>query len=73
MGNPMVLSLPIELNKDHEDLINEAQDNGFVSEESMRTSLGWSSERFNETIRPLLLDGIVWLDDYEGTCMDLNH
>ena len=73
MGNPMVLSLPIELNKDHEDLINEAQDNGFVSEESMRNSLGWSSERFNETIRPLLLDGIVWLDDYEGTCMDLNH
>ena len=73
MGNPMVLSLPIELNKDHEDLINEAQDNGFVSEESMRTSLGWSSERFNETIRPLLLDGIVWLDDYEGTCMDLNN
>lgn len=66
MGNPMVLSLPIELNKDHEDIINEVQDTGFVTIMSMTRSTGWSEERFNVAIRPLLQDGIVWLDDYKG-------
>lgn len=66
MGNPMVLSLPMELNKDHEDIINEAQDEGFVNEQSMSRSCGWSSERFNIAIRPLLQDGIVWIDTHKG-------
>lgn len=66
MGNPMVLSLPMELNKDHEDVISEAQDTGLVSQMSMMSSLGWSTERFNTAIRPLLLDGIVWLDECKG-------
>jgi hypothetical protein len=56
----------MELNKDHEDIINEAQDEGFVNEQSMLRSCGWSSERFNITIRPLLQDGIVWLDIHKG-------
>ena len=67
MGNPMVLSLPVELNKDHEDIINEAQDSGSVSELSMTSMHGWSAERFGIAIRPLLLDGIVWLDHHKGT------
>ena len=66
MGNPMVLSLPIELNKDHEDILCEAQDSGQVSQMSMTDSLGWSAERFNTAIRQLLLDSIVWLDVHEG-------
>ena len=73
MGNPMVLSLPMELNKDHEDIINEAQDEGFVNEQSMSRSCGWSSERFNITIRPLLQDGIVWLDIHKGNSRSMGR
>ena len=71
MGNPMVLSLPLELNKDHEDIIGEAQDSGFVTQQSMMRVAGWPKMRFDIALKPLLQDGIVWLDMCQGknTCV----
>mmetsp|Transcript_2142 Transcript_2142/g.2267 ORF Transcript_2142/g.2267 Transcript_2142/m.2267 type:complete len:241 (+) Transcript_2142:146-868(+) len=66
MGNSMVLSLPIELNKDHEEIIKEVQDAGSVTEMTMTITNGWSIERFDIAIRPLLQDGIIWVDDFKG-------
>jgi ESCRT-II complex subunit VPS22 len=64
-GKLMVLSVPIELSKDHEEIIKEAQDTGFVTELSM-TNIGWFSERFRVAIYPLLQDGLVWVDEHKG-------
>lgn len=74
MGNPMVLSLPMELNKDHEDIIGEAQDSGFVTQQSMMRVAGWSKIRFDIALKPLLQDGIVWLDTCKGRnlCVQCN-
>lgn len=67
--NPMLLSVPLELNADHEVLINEANTVGYISRNDMTITTGiyrWSEERFVAAIYPLLCEGIVWLDDYNG-------
>lgn len=68
-GNPMIISVPIEMNTDHEFVISAASDEGgFVTEELMRGLHGWTADRFRTIINPLLQEGIVWVDESaEGT------
>lgn len=68
-GNPMIISVPIEMNTDHEFVISAASDEGgFVTEDLMRGLHGWSADRFRTIINPLLQEGIVWVDESsEGT------
>lgn len=63
---PMLLSVPLELNRDHEDLVSVAQDTGYVTAALMRGHYGWSQDRFDQAIEPLLLEGIVWIDVFQG-------
>jgi ESCRT-II complex subunit VPS22 len=63
---PYLLSVPIELNRDHEEIIEVAEEIGYVSSEVMSRERGWTAERFNHTINPLLLEGLVWEDNYLG-------
>lgn len=67
-GNPMIVSVPIEMNTDHEYVISAASEDeeGYVTEELMRRMHGWTSERFRTIIHPLLQEGIVWVDEYQG-------
>jgi ESCRT-II complex subunit VPS22 len=66
-GNPMLVSVPLELNTDHEFVIAAASDeDGMVTEGLMVGLHGWTSERFERIITPLLQEGIVWLDCYNG-------
>jgi ESCRT-II complex subunit VPS22 len=66
-GNPMIISVPLELNTDHEYVLSVANDEGgFVTEQLMNGLHGWSTERFNAIITPLLQEGIIWADYYEG-------
>lgn len=66
-GNPMIVSVPIEMNTDHEYVIAAASDDdGFVTEELMRRLHGWTAERFATIIHPLLHEGIVWVDEHQG-------
>ena len=63
-GNPMIISVPIEMNTDHEYVISAASDEGgFVTEELMRGLYGWTADRFQTIIGPLLQEGIVWVDE----------
>ncbi len=63
-GNPMIISVPIEMNTDHEYVISVAsEEGGFVTEELMRGLYGWTAERFHTIISPLLQEGIVWVDE----------
>ena len=58
----MLLSVPMELNLDHEILMKYAQDNGYVSARMLCDAKGWSDERFNIAAHPLLYEGMLWLD-----------
>lgn len=65
-GKSLIVSVPLEMNKDHEELLSEAQDSGFVSESTMRNTYGWTTARFEMLIYPMLQEGMIWIDDYEG-------
>ena len=65
--DPLILSVPMEVNRDHSELMTVAQDLGYVSEAMMRSLHGWTSERFDQCIGPLLQEGIVWGDEHDGT------
>jgi ESCRT-II complex subunit VPS22 len=65
-GEPLVLSVPLEVNRDHSDLMMVAQEIGYVSRPTMQSLYGWTSERFDRSIEPLLQEGIVWVDNQEG-------
>lgn len=70
-GKVMILSVPLELNNDHEELFSIAsQRSSCVSEKMMSEFYGWPRERFHRVVNVLLQEGIVWLDsdllDTEG-------
>lgn len=74
----VLISVPLELNKDHEQLLEVARENNlipnststvnysFVDASLMEISCGWSSERFDVVIQSMLSEGIVWLDAYKS-------
>lgn len=69
----MILSVPLELNNDHEELFSIAsQHSCCVTEKLLRDSYGWPRERFYRVVNVLLQEGIVWLDSTmlhtEGEC-----
>jgi ESCRT-II complex subunit VPS22 len=79
-GTIVIVSVPIELSNDHEAILQAAYsqdlDNPdtlvYISNEIMKTSHGWSRERFDFAMQPLLMEGIVWLDHYNGKCTTLS-
>lgn len=66
--NPLIISVPLELNNDHEYLLSVASDDedGCITEEHLKGLYGWTSERFHIIIKPLLQEGIIWIDIYQG-------
>lgn len=66
-GNPMLVSVPLEMNTDHEFVIAAASDEGGMVTEGLMVGLhGWTSQRFEQIITPLMQEGIVWLDFHHG-------
>ena len=67
----MIMSVPLELNNDHEELFSIAsQGSSYVSQNIMSNCHGWPRERFYRVVNVLLQEGIVWKDslihDKEG-------
>lgn len=86
-NNTVIISVPLEINNDHEHLIAAANDEegminiliiiqeyyyyyynkgGCITYELMKGLKGWSRERFNTIINPLLQEGMIWIDKYNG-------
>lgn len=67
-NNTVVISVPLEINNDHEHLIAAAndEDGGCITYELMKGLRGWSRERFNTITNPLLQEGMLWIDSYNG-------
>jgi ESCRT-II complex subunit VPS22 len=62
-GNqPMIVSVPMELNKDHVTLINLAQDSCYVTMKGAAKELKWTEKRVQAILEMLLKEGMVWID-----------
>mgnify|MGYP006084767887 CR=1 FL=1 len=64
----LVVSVPCELNRDHEDIMAHARRSsppGFVTQRVMRAEAHppWTDERTDRALQMLLRTGMVWVDD----------
>lgn len=62
-----IVSVPMEINQDHEVLMDIAQTtNGKFTQEMLVRNLSWPEERFNRVLNELLKEVLVWIDSYQG-------
>lgn len=59
----LVRSVPTELNKDHNEILDLAQAEGFVTVEEVERQLSWSSGRAIDALETLLEEGLAMIDD----------
>ncbi|ERN19796.1 hypothetical protein AMTRI_Chr05g70050 [Amborella trichopoda] len=59
----LVRSVPTELNKDHNEILELAQAQGFVTVEEVEKRLGWSPGRATDALEVLLKEGLAMIDD----------
>lgn len=67
-GSEFLISVPIELDNDPQELISRGKERGVVDRDSVP---GWSAQRFQKaavspTQEALVAEGIVWVDEDEG-------
>ncbi|XP_031376493.1 vacuolar protein sorting-associated protein 22 homolog 1 [Punica granatum] len=59
----LVRSVPTELNKDHNEIIELAQGQGYVTVDEVERRLSWTSGRAIDTLETLLDEGFAMIDD----------
>lgn len=59
----LVRSVPTELNKDHNEILDLAQAQGFVTVEEVERRLSWSARRAIDALDTLLEEGLAMIDD----------
>ncbi|OIS99103.1 PREDICTED: vacuolar protein sorting-associated protein 22 homolog 1 [Nicotiana attenuata] len=59
----LVRSVPTELNKDHNEILELAQAQGFVTVDEVQRRLNWSSGRATDALETLLEEGLAMIDD----------
>ncbi|KAK4383404.1 Vacuolar protein sorting-associated protein [Sesamum angolense] len=59
----LVRSVPTELNKDHNEILELAQVQGFVTVDEVQRRLSWSSGRATDALETLLEEGLAMIDD----------
>ncbi|GFP82755.1 vacuolar protein sorting-associated protein 22 homolog 1 [Phtheirospermum japonicum] len=59
----LVRSVPTELNKDHNETLELAQGQGFVTIDEVERRLSWSSGRATDALETLLEEGLAMIDD----------
>ncbi|KAJ6817528.1 vacuolar protein sorting-associated protein 22-like protein 1 [Iris pallida] len=59
----LVRSVPTELNKDHNEILELAQARGYVMVEEVEKRLSWSSGRAIDALDALLKEGLAMIDD----------
>ncbi|KAH0902420.1 hypothetical protein HID58_041923 [Brassica napus] len=66
----LVRSVPTELNKDHNQILELAQGQGFVTVEQVRRRLSWTSGRVIDALETLLEEGLAMIDNgiKDGKC-----
>ncbi|CAG7884482.1 vacuolar protein sorting-associated protein 22 homolog 1 [Brassica rapa] len=66
----LVRSVPTELNKDHNQILELAQGQGFVTVEEVQRRLSWTSGRVIDALETLLEEGLAMIDNgsKDGKC-----
>mmetsp|Transcript_30598 Transcript_30598/g.58962 ORF Transcript_30598/g.58962 Transcript_30598/m.58962 type:complete len:244 (+) Transcript_30598:174-905(+) len=59
----LVSSVPTELNRDHNSLLEFAQSTGYVTLPGVKTGLGWNEVRINHIIDSLMREQMAMIDD----------
>ncbi|KAM3205300.1 hypothetical protein P3L10_028710 [Capsicum annuum] len=59
----LVRSVPTELNKDHNEILELAQAQGFVTVDEVQRRLNWSSGRMTDALETLLEEGLAMIHD----------
>jgi ESCRT-II complex subunit VPS22 len=59
----LVRSVPTELNKDHNGILELAQAEGFVTVEQVERKFSWSTGRAIDVLETLLKEGLAMIDD----------
>eukprot|EP00002_Diphylleia_rotans_P033490 TRINITY_DN7125_c0_g1_i2.p1 TRINITY_DN7125_c0_g1~~TRINITY_DN7125_c0_g1_i2.p1 ORF type:complete len:114 (-),score=16.82 TRINITY_DN7125_c0_g1_i2:251-592(-) len=62
-----VQSVPCEFNTDHMEVLRIAEDTGYYTLSQLKTQLGWDDARIQTTMKLLLQEGMVWIDDQGGS------
>ena len=62
----MVKSVPIELNKDHQNILNVCSTNACCTKSLLKRKLNWPNYRIEEVLKLMLQEGMVWTDDQAG-------
>ena len=67
-GSEFLISVPIELDNDPQELISRGKERGVVDRDSVPE---WSAQRFQKAVvsptqEALVAEGIVWVDEDEG-------
>jgi ESCRT-II complex subunit VPS22 len=66
-GTQMILSVPTELDNDHVQVIQLAQNaGGGITLNSVSDMIGWEDDRVKRAMDLLLSEGMAWIDRYEG-------
>ncbi|XP_051135313.1 vacuolar protein sorting-associated protein 22 homolog 1 [Andrographis paniculata] len=59
----LIRSVPTELNKDHNEILELAQGQGFVTVDEVERRLSWSTGRATDALETLLEEGLAMIDD----------
>ncbi|KAF9666984.1 hypothetical protein SADUNF_Sadunf16G0285600 [Salix dunnii] len=59
----LIRSVPTELNKDHNEILELAQAQGFVTVDEVEKRLSWTSGRATDALDTLLEEGLAMIDD----------
>lgn len=60
----LIQSVPLEFSHDQTVILRKASErNGLINSKLLRDEVGWTEERFESTLRSLLSDGLVWVDN----------
>ncbi|XP_073027164.1 vacuolar protein sorting-associated protein 22 homolog 1 [Primulina eburnea] len=59
----LVRSVPTELNKDHNEILELAQGLGYATVDEVQRRLSWSSGRASDALETLLEEGLAMIDD----------
>ncbi|GAM23169.1 hypothetical protein SAMD00019534_063440 [Acytostelium subglobosum LB1] len=63
----IVQSVPVELNKDHTEVLIKAQSHNGSITAAQLAKLGWNEQRINNVLDVLLTEGMAWIDDQADT------
>jgi len=66
-GRKLVQSVPSELNKDHTEVIQLAESNGYTTVSDIQEKLKWEKERTDRNLNHLIHEGMVWIDTQDSS------